>query len=105
VFIFAMNKAKYDSLPADLKRVLDANSGPETSAWIGKMFLEADVAGRKLAVERGNTIYMIPASELANWETASAQVDDDWVKEMNGKGLDGAALMKSAKGLIAKNAK
>ena len=26
-FIFAMNKPKYDSLPADLKAVIDANSG------------------------------------------------------------------------------
>ncbi|MCU0897952.1 MAG: TRAP transporter substrate-binding protein [Burkholderiales bacterium] len=104
-FIFAMNKAKYDSLPADLKKVLDANSGPEASAWVGKMFMEADVAGRKLAVDRGNTIYMIPASELANWEKASSQVDDDWVKEVSGKGLDGAALLKSAKDLIAKNTK
>jgi TRAP-type C4-dicarboxylate transport system substrate-binding protein len=105
VFIFAMNKAKYDSLPADLKKVIDANSGAETSAWIGKVFMEGDVAGRKLAVDRGNTIYMIPASELANWEKASAQVVDDWIKEVSGKGLDGAALLKSAKDLIAKNTK
>ncbi len=105
VFIFAMNKAKYDSLPADLKKVIDANSGADASAWVGKVFQEADATGRKLAVERGNTIYMIPASELANWEKASAQVDDDWVKEMNGKGLDGAALLKSAKDLIAKNSR
>ncbi len=27
VFILAMNQAKYDSLPADLKKVIDANSG------------------------------------------------------------------------------
>jgi len=26
-FIFAMNKAKYASLPPDLKKVIDANSG------------------------------------------------------------------------------
>jgi len=42
-FIFAMNKAKYESLPPDLKKVIDANSGAETSAWIGKVFGEADV--------------------------------------------------------------
>jgi TRAP-type C4-dicarboxylate transport system substrate-binding protein len=105
VFLFAMNKAKYDSLPPELKKVIDANSGVELSAWIGKTFQEADAPGRKLAVDRGNTIYMIPASELVNWEKASAQIDDDWVKEMNGKGLDGNALVKSAKDLIKKNTK
>jgi len=105
VFIFAMNKAKYDSLPADLKKVIDANSGPELSAWVGKVFQEADAPGRKLAQDRGNAFYVIPASELVNWEKASSAIDDDWVKEMNGKGLDGAALLKSAKDLTQKYGK
>jgi TRAP-type C4-dicarboxylate transport system substrate-binding protein len=30
-FVFAMNKAKYDGLPADIKKVIDANSGKEAS--------------------------------------------------------------------------
>ena len=36
-FIFAMNKAKYDSLPDDLKDVIDDNSGMEFSAFAGKI--------------------------------------------------------------------
>ena len=58
------------------------------------------MAGRKLAVDRGNTIYMIPASELANWEKASSQVDDDWVKEVSAKGANGKALLEEARALI-----
>lgn len=34
-FIWAMNKKTYDALPDDLKAVIDANSGIETSAWMG----------------------------------------------------------------------
>jgi TRAP-type C4-dicarboxylate transport system substrate-binding protein len=30
-FVFAMNKAKYDALPADIKKVIDANSGMSAS--------------------------------------------------------------------------
>ena len=41
-FVFAMNKAKYDSLPADLKKVIDANSGPATSKWAGKVMDDFD---------------------------------------------------------------
>ena len=33
-----MNQAKYDSLPPDLKKVIDANSGIEVSKMIGKAF-------------------------------------------------------------------
>ena len=47
-FVFAMNKAKYDSLPADLKKVIDANSGQALSGQIGKAFLAADGEGKKL---------------------------------------------------------
>ena len=36
-FVMAMNKAKYDGLPPDLKKVIDANSGLATSAWLGKI--------------------------------------------------------------------
>ena len=35
VFILAMNQAKYDSLPADLKQVIDANSGAALSKAMG----------------------------------------------------------------------
>ncbi|MBN8526634.1 MAG: hypothetical protein J0M02_14975, partial [Planctomycetes bacterium] len=52
VFIFAMNKAKYNALPPDLKKVIDANSGADASAWAGKVFGEADAPGRKMAENR-----------------------------------------------------
>jgi hypothetical protein len=45
-FLFAMNPAKYESLPADLKKVIDANSGAETSAWAGKIWDEQPRARR-----------------------------------------------------------
>ena len=38
IFVIAMNQAKYDSLPPDLKKVIDANSGLELSKQIGKIF-------------------------------------------------------------------
>jgi TRAP-type C4-dicarboxylate transport system substrate-binding protein len=104
-FIFAMNPARYDSLPADLKRVIDANSGADFSAQAGKVILEADAPGRKLAQERGNQFHMLGAAELENWRRLAQPVQDEWIKEMAGKGRDGAALLKAAQGLIAQHAK
>jgi TRAP-type C4-dicarboxylate transport system substrate-binding protein len=101
-FIFAMNTARYQSLPADLKRVIDANSGAELSALAGKIIHEADVPGRKLAEARGNQFVMIPAAELENWRKLSQSVQEEWIKEMAGKGRDGTALIKAAQGLITK---
>jgi TRAP-type C4-dicarboxylate transport system substrate-binding protein len=101
-FVFAMNKAKYESLPADLKQVIDANSGAEVSAAAGKLWDESAVGARKQAVARGNKINTVPAAELKNWENASAPVYESWIAEVSAKGQDGRALLKSARALIKK---
>src|SRR5947209_1714231 len=46
-FVMAMNKPKYESLAPDLKKVIDANSGRDTSAWLGKTQQGNDPNGRK----------------------------------------------------------
>lgn len=97
VFIFAMNQARYDSLPAELKKVIDANSGPELSGWVGKVFAEDAAPGRKTAEIRKNTFYTLPAAELKRWEAATARVADEWVKDLNAKGFNGAQLLSEAK--------
>ena len=86
-FVFAMNKAKYQALPADLKKIIDANSGQAFSGQVGKVFLAADAEGKKLTGR--NTTNVIPASELANWKKVGQQVTDAWVAEMNAKGANG----------------
>ena len=102
VFLFAMNQAKYDSLPPDLKKVIDANSGPALSRQMGTQWDASAPPARKLAVDRGNTFYMIPAAELDNWQKATANLPEEWVKDVSAKGHDGAALLKAARELIAK---
>lgn len=97
VFVFAMNQARYNSLPPELKKVIDANSGPENSAWVGKVFAEDAAPGRQTAELRKNTFYTLPAAELKRWEAATARVADQWVKDLNAKGLNGAQLLSEAK--------
>jgi TRAP-type transport system periplasmic protein len=101
-FVFAMNQAKYDSLPADLKKVIDANSGAALSQQIGKIWDGSQAAGRKAAQERGNTLYTIPASELDNWVKASAPLYDEWVADMDKRGSNGKALLSEARELLVK---
>jgi len=102
VFTLAMNQAKYDSLPPDLKRVIDQNSGLAAAKAFGKQWDASAPPARKLAVDRGNTFYVVPASELAGWDKATAHLDDEWVKDVTAKGHDGKALLQSARDLIKK---
>jgi TRAP-type transport system periplasmic protein len=102
VFIFGMNQAKFDSLPADLKAVIERNSGADYSQSIGKLWDGSQAAGRAAAKERGNTFYTIPGSELDNWVKASDPLYVDWVADMDKKGLNGKQMLQDAKDLLAK---
>lgn len=104
-FVLAMNKAKYDSLPDDLKAVVDKNSGMELSAFAGKTQAAADGPSRAKAVELGNNIITLPPEEVAKWEAASAPLIEEWVADMNSKDIDGQALVDEARELIAKYTK
>jgi TRAP-type C4-dicarboxylate transport system substrate-binding protein len=104
-FVMAMNQAKYNSLAPDLKRVIDANSGMAASAWLGKTQQGNDPAGRKTAVDRGNTIYQFTAAQREEFVKLSAKVDDEWVADMDKRGFKGAQLLSTAKSLIAKHGK
>jgi len=102
VFVFAMNQAKYDALPADLKKVIDNNSGAALSQQIGRTWDGSQAAGRKAAQDRGNNLYIVPASELDNWVKASAPLYDDWVADMDKRGNNGKAMLAEARELLVK---
>ena len=104
-FVLAMNKAKYDALPPDVKKVIDANSGIETSAWLGKVQEGNDVQGRKATEASGGIINRLTQTDYEAFRKAADPVDDDWVKEMNAKGYNGKALLDNARALIQKNTK
>jgi len=103
-FIFAMNKAKYDSLPADLKKVIDDNSGINVSKWVGKVMDDGDAPGLAAAKTRGNAIVTLDAKETARWKAAAKPVIDDWIVEMDGKGLNGKQLVDDVRAMVAKYA-
>ena len=100
VFVVPMNKAKYESLPADLKKVIDKNSGRELSAFLGKTQAGADGPGKEKLIAGGHTVTVIPKSELENWKKASDSLDDEWVEDMNKRGFDGKKLLSEAHALI-----
>ena len=101
-FMFAMNKAKYEGLAPELKKVIDANSGQALSGSIGKAFLAADSIGKKLTEKNAHNV--IPASELQGWKKIGEQVTNDWVADVTAKGADGKKLLADARALIAKYA-
>jgi TRAP-type C4-dicarboxylate transport system substrate-binding protein len=102
VFLVAMNKARYESLPPDLKKVLDANSGADFSAFMGKTQAAADVPGKAQMLASGSQISVIPGPELDKWRKATDALDDQWAADITSKGGDGKKLLQEARDLIKK---
>jgi TRAP-type transport system periplasmic protein len=103
IFVIAMNPAKYDSLPPDLRKVIDANSGLAWSAQIGKVFDGTTEPARKLATAAQNVFDTLSPQEYAKMQTASESVVKEWIADVNAKGANGQALLDDAKALIKKN--
>lgn len=99
--VLVMNKAKYDALPDDLKAILDAESGAKLSEFASQIMWDYDAPGRELAVKNGNNIIQLDEAEVARWKEAAQPVIARWVADMDGKGIDGQALIDRARSLIA----
>jgi len=101
-FVLAMNKAAYNKLPPDLRKVMDEHSGPELGAQMARTQDEGDVIGRDLALKAGNTIIALEPAETQRWRRTASAVESAWIKEMQAKGVDGSRLVSDAKELIGK---
>jgi TRAP-type C4-dicarboxylate transport system substrate-binding protein len=104
-FVTTMNKARYESLPADLKKIIDNNSGLATSGWLGKVQQTGDIAGRQSAVDHKNTLYTIPLADAQEFKRKAALIEVEWVQDMNKRGFDGRKLLDTARALIEKHGK
>jgi TRAP-type C4-dicarboxylate transport system substrate-binding protein len=101
-FMLAMNPAKYNSLPADLKKVLDAESGMTFATAAGKMWDDVGLDISEMVRKRGNIITTIDESEKARWMKTTEPVADGWIKQMKERNLDGGKLIEAAKAALAK---
>jgi TRAP-type C4-dicarboxylate transport system substrate-binding protein len=75
-FAVVMNPAKYASLPDDLKALIDKTTGPAAAEAFGKMWDQAELAGKKSILAKGVTVTTLPPAELASMKkTFAPQID------------------------------
>lgn len=99
-FFVTMNKEKYDSLPAELKKIIDEHTGEKMAIRAGKAYDDTDAPGRDLALSKGMTEYTLPPSELVRWKKSAGIVVDEWVADMEAKGLPGKEVLEYTLSLL-----
>lgn len=95
-FFAGMNKEKYESLPVDIRKIIDENSGEKMSVRAGMEFDKGEAMMIEVCVQQGGKLLVIPEDELERWKEITVPLGDEWIKEMNAKGLQGQELLESA---------
>lgn len=102
-FLFAMNKGRYDKLPADLKAVIDVNSGAGIAATVGNVWTEVEGPGEKMARDRGNEVIALSKADSERIEQMSRAAIERWIEGVKAKGIDGEKMVAAARAAIAKH--
>lgn len=102
VFLLVMNKKKFNSLPKDMQKILEDNSGLAWAKEAGKIWDRSDLLGLEAARQQGNKFNFISGRELKKWQAIGNKVWKRWEEEMQAKNIDGKALIKQAQRLIRK---
>lgn len=91
-FFVAMNKKKWDSLPEDVKKIIEEVN----SEWVFRHVLaweEGAFEGVNFLLKSGNTMIGIKPEEAQRWRKAVQPVIDTYVKETEAKGLPGKEVL------------
>jgi len=106
-YMLAMNLTRYESLPAELKAIIDANAGAELSAEFGSL-TQAHTDAQRAAVLAGSdpgALIEIDGQTAQAFRRASMKVDQSWVEEIDKIGYEGQKLLDGARTLIKQHTK
>jgi len=99
-FSVAMNKKKWNSLPADIQTAILGISGLEGSKWWGRNWYDKAQDRLLEQVKKENVeidVYHLPEAERARWlEIGGKPVWEKWVKDREAKGLKDAQAVLDA---------
>lgn len=102
-FAVVMNKDKWNSLPPDVKKVLD-EMRREQAEWTGE-YVDAHVT-EALAWSKktyGHQVHTLPAADVESVKTLLKPITDDYVKRVSALGLPADKIVADALALKSRN--
>ena len=106
IFTFLMNKQKYESLPPDLKKVIDDNSGANLVDAAIRTWDQIEIEGEKVMREKPkNKFVSLSAQETAKFKAKVQPVFDRFVKLLDDGGDNGKQILAEVEALEAKYSK
>lgn len=86
-FALVMNEKKYDSLPADLRKLIDDSTGIGGARRVGAKYDESEAVGRKYVLENKTDIIVPTAAEQLGFKLPLKPLVEQVIEAAQGKGL------------------
>jgi len=101
-FAWVINKAKYESMSAGQKKVIDDHCTTDWALRIASPWAEFEYGGRaKLKAEPDHEIYALTPAELAEWRKAAEPLQASWATKVRKVGLDPDTVLNELKADLA----
>jgi TRAP-type C4-dicarboxylate transport system substrate-binding protein len=104
VGFISMNKSKWNSLPPDVQKIIDALS-EEYAQKMSVIWDEKDAESIKIATAYKHQTITLSDAEEQRWAKQAAPIYDAYIKDKNAKGLPAAEAMAWIKDWMKKNQK
>jgi TRAP-type C4-dicarboxylate transport system substrate-binding protein len=103
IFTFLMNKQKYESLPPDLKKVIDDNSGRKLAPFAIEVWDRIEVEGEQVMRSKSkNKFASLSAEETTKFKQKVQPVFDRFKKLLDDGGDNGAQILAEVEALEQK---
>ncbi|HUH84936.1 MAG TPA: TRAP transporter substrate-binding protein [Stellaceae bacterium] len=100
--MMAMNKAKYEAMPEDLRKIIDAHSGHDFSMNFAKYRDEHEAAAKKrLAQDPTHVVIELSPEQREEMRKLVAPVVNDWAAGLKKQGIDADKLLARARELVS----
>lgn len=106
VLMVLMNQDKFDSLSKELQDIIEENTGIPMIKTVSQLWTDNEEVGINLQKSsKGGEVLLLSAEETKKLNIAGEKVVQRWVKEINGKGMNGQEIVDSARESIRNNTK
>jgi TRAP-type transport system periplasmic protein len=96
-----MSLKAWNSLPPDVQVIID-RVALESQYWYLRACENLEVESPILYKSKGMEVYTLSPQEEERWVKAAEPIIDQWVKDMEAKGLPGKELVKTARGILGR---
>ncbi len=103
VFLLVMNRERYETLPDDLRAIVDATTGAALAEEAGLLWDSLEKPAKNLQLDSGGKVLEISSAAMAEFDKRNELVSERWIEEVNGVGIDGRTLFDRARASVLRH--